>query len=156
MAGFMFYMHDGPTTFRFELSGSLAGDEVNKLDQAWKTASSTFDGKVLAVDVTFLSSVDQKGRDLLLRWWRVGARLIANSAASQALVESITGDQYLSPGSTVGPTFDPRFTAGSLRAVFVAAVVALSLLFPVTASATSLPFHGGGMLRQEIYQNVTP
>ena len=104
-------MHDGPTTFRFELSGDLAGMEVGKLDQAWRTASSTFDGKVLAVDITFLSGVDQKGCDLLRRWSNAGAHLIANSETSRRLVESVTGHAYASSDPAVGPTFEPRFTS---------------------------------------------
>src|ERR1700732_4491794 len=94
MSGLIFYMHDGPSTFRFELSGNLAGSEVAKLDQAWRTASSTVIGKVLAVDLTFLRSADEKGRDLLVRWWRAGAHFVANSALSRTLVESITGTPY--------------------------------------------------------------
>src|SRR5580700_6157535 len=83
MSELLFYMHDGPKTFRFELSGNLAGVEVGKLDQAWRTASSTFDDKVLAVDITFLTGVDEKGRDLLVRWSQAGAHLVANSDASR-------------------------------------------------------------------------
>jgi hypothetical protein len=136
MSALIFYMHDGPGTFRFELSGSLAGGEVAKLDQAWRTASSTVDGKVLAVDVTFLSSADEKGRALLTRWWEAGAHFVANSPVSRALVESITGVSYSLSDAAVGPTFDPRFTASSLRAVFSALLFIVALLFPPAASAS--------------------
>jgi hypothetical protein len=139
MPGFIYYMHDGPRTFRFELSGNLAGAEVGKLAQAWRTASSTLDGKTLAVDVTFLTSVDEKGRDLLFTWWRdVGARFVANSPRSQSLVESITGLPYAAPGAAVGPTFDPRFTSGSFRAVLLALSFAATMLFPIKAFASEL------------------
>ena len=114
MTALTFYMHDGPATFRFELAGELAGIEVSRLDQAWRTASSTFDGKALAVDVTFLTSVDEQGRDLLFRWWRDGAHLIASSGESRKMVEGITGLPYVP--STVGPTFERRFTRSTFRA----------------------------------------
>jgi hypothetical protein len=136
MSGLIFYMHDGPSTFRFELAGSLAGGDVAKLDQAWRTASSTVDGKVLAVDVTFLTSADEKGRALLTRWWEAGGRFVANSPASRTLVESMTGTPYVRSDADVGPTFDPRFTAASLRAVFLALLFAVALLFPSTGSAS--------------------
>ena len=139
MAGLLFYMHDGPTAFRFELSGSLAGADVSKLDQAWRTTSYTFDGKVLAVDVTFLTGVDEKGRDLLIRWSRAGACFVASSEESQNLAESITGQPYAPPDAAVGPTFEPHFT--TFRAGMVALVVTMALLFPMTASAGEVTLH---------------
>jgi hypothetical protein len=126
-------MHDGPKTFRFELAGALAGVDVAGLDQAWRTAASTFDGKVLAVDVTFVTTADDKGRDLLFRWWREGAHFVASSDPSRRLVEAITGLPYAP--SVVGPTFEPRFTTSAFRAAVVAAMVAGILAFPATVSA---------------------
>jgi hypothetical protein len=133
MSGLNFYMHDGPKTFRFELAGPLAGVEVGRLDQAWRTASSTFDGKVLAVDVTFLTAADERGRDLLFRWWREGAHLVASSEGSRKLVEEVTGVPYIS--SPVGPTFEPRFARSAFRAAAAAVIVAGMLMFPAKASA---------------------
>jgi hypothetical protein len=135
MSGLIFYMHDGPSTFRFELSGSLAGGDVAKLEQAWRTASSTLDGKTLAVDLTFVSSADERGRELLMRGWLAGAHFVANSAGSRELVESITGSPYKVADAVLGPTFDPRFVAASLRAALVALSLTVTLLFPPTASA---------------------
>lgn len=136
MSEFLFYMHDGPKAFRLELAGNLAGDEVGKLDQAWRTASSTFDGKVLAVDITFLTAVDERGRDLLSRWSSAGAHLIANSSASRALAESITGETYAAPPNpAISPTFNPRFTGSAFRVASAALILSAVLLFPATAWA---------------------
>ncbi len=135
MSGLTFYMHDGPKTFRFELAGVLEGVEVGRLDQAWRTAGSTFDGKTLAVDLTFLRAADERGHDLLFRWWRDGAHLIASSDRSRKLVEEITGLPYATP--EVGPTFEPRFTRSAFRTAAAAMIFAGMLLFPVTASAAS-------------------
>jgi hypothetical protein len=136
MSEFLFYMHDGPGAFRFELSGNLAGEEVRKLDQAWRTASSTFGDKVLAVDITFLTTADEKGRDLLRRWLSAGAQLIANSQASRALAESITGLAYETlSNQAVGPTFNPRFTTSAFRSAVAALIFGTVLLFPATATA---------------------
>jgi hypothetical protein len=137
MSALNFYMHDGPKTFRFELAGNLAGAEVRKLDQAWRTAASTIGDKILAVDLTFLTSADEKGRDLVARWWRAGAHFVANSPVSRNLVESITGMPYLAADPAVGPTFNPSFLSSSLRAALFAGVLAVTLLFPSTASAAS-------------------
>jgi hypothetical protein len=128
-------MHDGPKTFRFELSGNLMGAEVGKLDQAWRTASSTFNGKVLAVDLTFLGDVDEKGRELLRRWSRAGAHFVARSDGSRTLAEAITGRPYVAYDPAVGPTFEPRFSVSSVRAAVAALVFSVLLLFPATATA---------------------
>jgi hypothetical protein len=125
-------MHDGPKTFRFELAGALAGIEVGRLDQAWRTASSTFDEKTLAVDVTFLTAADERGRDLLFRWWRAGAHLVASSEQSRKLVEEVTGAPYAA--SEVGPTFEPRYTRSAFRAA-AGLIVAGMLMFPASVSA---------------------
>ena len=137
MAGLLFYMHDGPKTFRFELAGALSGSDAAKMDQAWRTASSTFDGKVLAVDITFVTEADEKGRDVLFRWWRAGAHLVANSEASRKLAESITGVPYAPGDAAVGPTFEPRFTASAFRAAAAIAIFTVALLFPAKAWAKS-------------------
>ena len=87
-----YYMHDGPTAFRFELSGDLSREGVHRLNQDWNTASSALGDRRLIVDMTFVTSVDEHARTLIARWHREGARLIANSAASRALAESILGE----------------------------------------------------------------
>jgi hypothetical protein len=135
MSGLLFYMHDGPKAFRFELAGNLSGVEVGKLDQAWRTASSTFGGKALAVDITFLIDADEHGRDLLRRWSNAGARLVANSKASRDLAESIMGHPYTSSDQAVEPTFEPRFTTSVFRTAVAALIFTAALLFPATASA---------------------
>jgi hypothetical protein len=79
--------------------------DAGRFDQAWRTASSTLAAKVLTVDVTLLTTIDEKGRDLLLRWHRAGANFIANSPASRSLIESITGHPYVVSDASVTPAF---------------------------------------------------
>ncbi|PYT26656.1 MAG: hypothetical protein DMG57_20775 [Acidobacteria bacterium] len=50
-----YYMHDRPSAFRFELSGELDCQGECRLDQDWRTASSTLGGRRLVVDITFLT-----------------------------------------------------------------------------------------------------
>jgi hypothetical protein len=90
-----YYMHDGPSAFRFELAGYLNQEGARRLDQDWRTASSVIGDRTLLVDVTFVTHVDEHGRELITRWHRDGARLIANSKASRALAESIVGERAL-------------------------------------------------------------
>jgi ABC-type transporter Mla MlaB component len=104
-----YYMHDGPTAFRFELAGDLNQDGARRLDQDWRTASSTIGDRKLIVDITFVTNIDQQGRALLALWHRDGAQLIANSKASRALAESILGQAFFEPSA------DGRATATSDR-----------------------------------------
>src|ERR1700736_3718528 len=86
-----YYMHDGSTAFRFELAGNLNEEGARRLDQDWRTASSVIGDRCLIVDITFVTDVDEYGRELLARWNREGARLVANSKRSRELAEWITG-----------------------------------------------------------------
>lgn len=86
-----YYMHDGPSAFRFELAGKLNDDGARRLTQDWHTASSVMGGRQLIVDITFLTACDHAGRALLTRWHGAGAKLIAKSPLSHDLAESIVG-----------------------------------------------------------------
>jgi ABC-type transporter Mla MlaB component len=84
-------MHDGPSAFRFELAGDLHEDGARQLDQDWRTASSVIDGRTLIVDMTFVTHVDKAGRELLARWHRDGAQIVAKSKQSRELAEMALG-----------------------------------------------------------------
>jgi ABC-type transporter Mla MlaB component len=87
-----YYMHDGPTAFRFELAGDLDDEGARRLAQDWRTASSVIGDRTLIVDMTFITNVDKGGRTLLARWHREGAQLIAKSKASREIAETILGE----------------------------------------------------------------
>ena len=74
-----YYMHDGPSAFRFELAGDLNNEAARDLDQAWRTASSMIGDRALVVDMTFVTGAGRDGRSLLARWYAEGAQLIANA-----------------------------------------------------------------------------
>jgi len=86
-----YYMHDGPSAFRFELAGDLDRDGAQQLDQDWRTASSVIDGRTLIVDMTFVTHIDNAGRELLTRWHRDGAHIVAKSRQSRELAETALG-----------------------------------------------------------------
>src|SRR5579872_5513289 len=89
-----YYMHDGPSAFRFELAGDLSNDAARDLDQAWRTASSMIGDRALVVDMTFVTGAERDGRSLLARWYAEGAQLIARSQVSRALAEAIVGAPF--------------------------------------------------------------
>src|SRR6476659_2683818 len=86
-----YYMHDGPSAFRFELAGDLNNEAARELDQAWRTASAVIGDRALVVDMTFVTGAGQDGRSLLARWYAEGAQLIARSKVSRELAEGILG-----------------------------------------------------------------
>ena len=90
-SSFSYDVHDGPTAFSIELAGTLAAEGANKLEQDWRDASAAIGNKELVVDLSFLTDIDPEGRRLLLRWFRNGATVVANTPESRALAESVIG-----------------------------------------------------------------
>lgn len=99
-----YYMHDGPSAFRFELEGQLTDESARRLEQDWITASSVMAGRTLIVDMTFVTAADEAGRELLGRWHASGARLVAASKTSRSLAESIIGGRLPEYGAPRGQT----------------------------------------------------
>jgi len=87
-----YYMHDGPSAFRFELAGDLNDEGARELEQAWRTASAVIGDRALVIDMTFVTSAEKKGRSLLARWHAEGAHLVAKTKASRELAEAVIGE----------------------------------------------------------------
>jgi ABC-type transporter Mla MlaB component len=134
---FSYYMHDGPHAFSIELAGTLTAESVKKLEQDWRSASAVIGNKELVVDLSFVTEIDPAGRQLLLRWRRNGARLIASTPESRALVESTIG-RPLFPIARIAYTSMPYWSGSFLRNV-LPIVGLLMLLIPARASAQRLP-----------------
>jgi hypothetical protein len=136
-----YYMHDGPSAFRFELAGDLSNEAARDLDQAWRTASSMIGDRALIVDMTFVTGVGRDGRSLLARWYAGGAQLIARSKVSLALAEAIVGaplPDFASDSSAGGVRtwlpFHTSFGEPKLKLMFLPA----ALLFALPAHAANL------------------
>ena len=127
-----YYMHDGSAAFSFALAGYLSLEGALELEQAWRTASSVIGGRDLIVDLSYVTGVDDAGRELLLKWHAYGARLVAISAEARARVQSMTDLPVMllgtSPKASTRLPF--RTAALSLAAFYM-------LLFPATARAGS-------------------
>ncbi len=85
-----YYMHDGSDAFRFELAGSLSSASAMELERAWRTASSTIDGRDLIVDLSYVTSIDEAGHELLGKWHAHGARFVVISTDASARIQSMT------------------------------------------------------------------
>ena len=103
---FNYYMHDGPNAFSIELAGTLAAEGAKKLEQDWRRACAVFGKKELVVDLSFVTAIDSEGGQLLLRWFRNGATVVANTPESRELAESIIG-RPLRPIGRIAYTSSP-------------------------------------------------
>lgn len=92
-----YFMHYGPKTVTFEISGALAGNGARALAQEWRTASSVIGNRLLIVDFTLVTEIDSAGRELMRRWYLKGARFVSASPTGRLLVQTITGTPV--PGS---------------------------------------------------------
>jgi hypothetical protein len=104
-----YYMHDGPSAFRFELAGDLDATDAARLEQDWRTASSTANTLTLIIDLSFVTGIDETVRSLFSRWHAGGAKFAARSKRSRELVESIT-ERPFTRELPYAPTFQPRFS----------------------------------------------
>ena len=63
-------LHDSSEELRFKLEGKLAGLWVGELQQCWRTASSTTQGRNTIVDLRDVDFVDPEGQSLLAEMYR--------------------------------------------------------------------------------------
>jgi len=90
MSNLDYYIHDHSDALRLSIIGDLSGPGVASLDQASRTADSVLHGRQLVIDLA-ATCADEHGRNLLLRWHRMGARIIARSSESRAFAQGIVG-----------------------------------------------------------------
>jgi hypothetical protein len=95
----------------------------------------------LIVDMTFVTSVGERGRALLARWYAEGAQLIATSRVSRDLAESILGeplpDQVPVKNSLANGTWLP-FRASFVTPLLLVTLLVAALLFPPPVQAAKL------------------
>jgi ABC-type transporter Mla MlaB component len=84
-------LHDSLQELRLKLEGKLAGLWVGELQQCWRTAASTTQGRNTVVDLGEVDFVDPEGQSLLAEMYRQGVRLVAATPLIQALVREISG-----------------------------------------------------------------
>jgi hypothetical protein len=134
-----YFMHDGRTTFRIELSGSLTYQAAQQIREVWRIASSEIADRRLVVDLTFVTHVDDWGRGLIARWHREGVHFVDGSQAARPLAESILGAPL--PGPVPGAPSDGTwlpFRKSFLSAIAVLPLLLYSLACPAGANAATL------------------
>ncbi len=135
---FHYYMHDGPSAFRFEVAGVLSAKAARELEQAWRAASSIVNGRALIVDLSYVTEADEAGLSLLRDWHERGAQFIAGRPPASGIVESVTGRPPEAPPAIAkGWTWRP-IRAASVRAGAMWAAIVAALLAPAQSVAADL------------------
>jgi len=76
----------------FSLEGRLAGLWVAELERCWQEAALSRPAAGLIVKLTAVTFVDDRGKDLLCRMRRQGAKLMPAGCLMKAIVERIEAD----------------------------------------------------------------
>jgi hypothetical protein len=71
------------------VEGKLSGDGVDVLEDCWLEAPPAPNGAPVRIDLSGVTYVDDKGRDLLTRMIQEGAELRATGVMTRAVIEEI-------------------------------------------------------------------
>jgi anti-anti-sigma regulatory factor len=82
---------EGPT-WRLVVEGTLSDGCVEVLETSWLDAQSHLNGTSLCIDLSGITYIDEKGRDLLARMIFGGAELRTAGIMTRAVVEEITNE----------------------------------------------------------------
>jgi anti-anti-sigma regulatory factor len=84
-------LHDATGQPCLELEGRLAGAWVCELEHCWHTAKASHPNRILAVDLTGVTFIDQAGWYLLQLMHRDGVRLVGSGLMLQDILDHIRG-----------------------------------------------------------------
>jgi len=87
-------IHVGPSAVGFELAGDLNAGDASRLEHDWHAVRSAIGNRLLVVDLSFVTGIDEAARSLFKRWYARRAEFVASSKQSRELVESITEHPY--------------------------------------------------------------
>lgn len=79
--------HDESAVTRLVIEGKLAGVCVDELDKCWHSEPAKW--KTLLIDLSGVSFIDDRGRELLKKMHDHGATLISSSLMSRCLINEI-------------------------------------------------------------------
>jgi anti-anti-sigma regulatory factor len=83
----------------FVLEGKLVGRWVDEFDRCWKDAAVQPSGKI-TVDLSGVSFIDSKGREVLAELRRLGATLLASGCHTKAVLRDIEAEMNGQNSST--------------------------------------------------------
>jgi hypothetical protein len=81
-------VQDSPKSVALKLEGQLRGPWVEETERVWKTC----DRPVAVIDLCDVTSLDVRGKDLLVRMYRGGANLVAYTPMMTCIIEVLRQD----------------------------------------------------------------
>lgn len=81
-------IHEGSKLHLF-VEGTLSDGWVNALETSWLEAQPQLNGEPLRIDLSDITYVDDRGRELLARMIQSGAKLSATGIMTRAVVEEV-------------------------------------------------------------------
>lgn len=82
--------HSEAANTRLVLEGKLVGACVDELDKCWHEAPDKWSS--LLIDLSSVSFIDDRGKQLLKKMHDNGARLVSCSLMSKSLISDLCGD----------------------------------------------------------------
>lgn len=79
--------HSEAANMRLVLEGKLAGATVDELEKCWHEAPAKW--STLLIDLTSVSFIDDRGKQLLKKMHDNGAKLVSTSIMSKCLIAEI-------------------------------------------------------------------
>jgi anti-anti-sigma regulatory factor len=83
--------HDEHAITRLLLEGKLAGEAVGEVERCWRAASAT--KAAVSVDLTAISFIDHQGKQLLMKMFEKGTRLVSKGLMAKCFIEEIEADK---------------------------------------------------------------
>ena len=74
---------------RLLVEGTLAGDWVEVLENSWREAQTSRNGEPIRVDLSGVTWIDDRGRELLKRMLQDDAELRATGIMTRAVIEEL-------------------------------------------------------------------
>ena len=74
---------------RLLVEGTLAGDWVEVLEKSWLEAQTSHNGEPMRIDLSGVTWIDDKGRELLKRILQNGAELLATGIMTRSVIEEV-------------------------------------------------------------------
>lgn len=90
---------------RLLVEGTLAGDWVEVLEKSWLEAQASRNGEPMRVDLSGVTWIDDKGRELLKRMLQDDAQLQATGIMTRAVIEELI--EEISAGDATRPSPKP-------------------------------------------------
>jgi anti-anti-sigma regulatory factor len=82
--------HDG-SSISFIIEGTLAGEWAEEFEKCWQREMASESFKSITVNLSAVSFMDEKGRELLERLYKQGATLKARGVMTQSVIDEIKG-----------------------------------------------------------------